>query len=232
MSQQEDFTVPPIRSENYEVHAIFPIAVFTKENIINPEDFPVLELIKETPLAKSPKINMYGSKSENTYLLDQPAMVKLRDIIQENLNEYANRVLGLAGDFAISQSWLSIKHPEQEHVMHSHSNSIISGVFYFGNEGDVSGLTFSKNAYVSTTWQLDPLLNPNISNQFSYTEISLKVENTMLCLFPSYLAHKVTANTTDKPRYSIAFNAVPRYGLGVEGDLTELEFKRVNREGI
>ena len=138
-------------------------------------------------------------------------------------------MLGHAGDYAITQSWLSIKQPGQEHIMHSHANAIISGVFYFGNDGDVEGLTFSKNAYVASTWMMDPMLNPNISNQFAFTEITLRVENYMICLFPSYLAHKVSTNTTDKPRYSIAFNAVPRYGLGVEGDLTELEFARVDR---
>jgi uncharacterized protein (TIGR02466 family) len=232
MSQQEDFTVPASTTEGYEVHAIFPIAVYTKENIIDPDDFPVLDMIKDTPMAKSLKTNLYGDKSENTYLLDQPAMDKLRAVIQQNIDEYANRVLGLAGKFAISQSWLSVKHPGQEHVTHSHANSIISGVFYFGNEAEVEGLTFSKNAYVASTWMMDPLLNPNISNQFSFTEITLKVENCMICLFPSYLAHKVTTNTSANDRYSIAFNVVPRYGLGLEGDLTDLEFRRVNREDI
>lgn len=232
MSQQEDFTVPDSKTEGYEVHAIFPIAVYTKEKIIDPDDFPVLEAIKDTPLAKSLRTGIYGDKSENTYLLDQPAMNKLREVIQANIDEYANRVLGLAGEFAITQSWLSIKRPGQEHVTHSHANSIISGVFYFGNDDEVEGLTFSKNAYVASTWMMDPLLNPNISNQFAFTEITLKVENAMICLFPSYLAHKVSTNKSDKDRYSIAFNVVPRYGLGLEGDLTELEFRRVNREGV
>lgn len=231
MSKQEDFTVPASKTSGYEVHAIFPVAVYTKENIIDPEKLlPVLEYIKTTPMGSNLRTSVYGEKSENTYILDQPVLQSLKQAINDNVSEYANKVLGLAGGVAITQSWLSVKNPGQEHITHSHSNSIISGVFYFGNGGDVEGLTFSKNAYVSSTWMMDPMINPNISNQFAFTEITLKVENYMICLFPSYLAHKVSTNTTDKPRYSIAFNAVPQYSLGVEGDLTELDFFRVDRE--
>lgn len=230
MSQQEDFSILQSTVQDYEVHAIFPIGVYTKENILDPDDYPELEDTKNIPVAKGAKIESYGDKSENTYVLDQPALIRVKKLLEANLNEYANNVLGLAGPYAITQSWVSVKHPGQQHVMHSHANSIISGVFYFGNDKSVSGLTFSKNAYVASTWQLDPLLNPNIATQFSFTEITLQVENTMVCLFPSFLAHKVDTNTTDKPRYSIAFNAVPRYALGLEGDLTELEFRRVARD--
>lgn len=231
MSKQENFIVPASKTSGYEVHAIFPVAVYTKENIVDPEKMePILEYIKTTSIGKSPKNSAYGEKSENTYILDQPVLASLKEVITDNVSEYANKVLGLAGGFAITQSWLSIKNPGQEHVTHSHANSIISGVFYFGNDVGVEGLTFSKNAYVSPTWMMDPLLNPNITNQFAFTEITLKVENYMICLFPSYLAHRVSTNTTDKPRYSIAFNAVPQYGLGLEGNLTELEFYRVDRE--
>ena len=233
MSQQEDFTPRKATGDSkYEIHAIFPIAVYTKENLLREDELPVLETFKDTPLEKNAaRADVYGDRSENTYILDHPSLLVLRDKLQACLTEYANEVLGFAGDFAITQSWLTIKRPGQQHQMHSHANSIISGVFYFGNEGEHSGLTFSKNAYVSSTWQMDPLLNPNISNQFSFTEIKLKVENFMVCMFPSYLAHKVDINETTSARYAIAFNAMPRYALGFEKDLTEMEFKRINREG-
>jgi hypothetical protein len=52
----------------------------------------------------------------------------------------------------------------------------------------------------------------------------------MVCLFPSWLAHKVQGNESKTNRYSIAFNAVPKYALGAEKELTELIFKTVDRE--
>jgi uncharacterized protein (TIGR02466 family) len=230
MSKQEDFTVKKYGDETaYEIHSIFPIPVYTKENLINDIDIPALSNIDSLPKELYAANWDYGERSENPYILDLPSFLKLKNVINTSLQEYANQVMGFAGEYVITQSWLSIKKPMQRHIMHSHANSIISGVFYFGNDEDASGLSFSKNA-VSNTWQMAPLMNPNVQNNFTFTEITLKVENHMLCMFPSWLAHRVEANQSKKNRYSIAFNAVPKYSLGSETDLTELEYFRLDRK--
>ena len=46
----------------------------------------------------------------------------------------------------------------------------------------------------------------------------------MIILFPSSLLHSVPLNTTDSIRKSLAFNAVPKTGLGTESSLNELKF--------
>jgi len=45
----------------------------------------------------------------------------------------------------------------------------------------------------------------------------------MLLLFPSYLQHTVSINESQVNRYSLAFNSMPRYQLGMMNDLTELK---------
>jgi uncharacterized protein (TIGR02466 family) len=229
MSQQEQYTPKKSEDENYEIHPIFPIPVYTRENFVNLEDHPYLNELSDLPRAPSFDSNsMYGDRSEHSYILNTPGLWPLKHQITKYINEYANCVLGLAGDYVISQSWLSVKVPGQKHIMHSHGNSIISGTFYFNNNDDAEGLTFIKTE-VTNTYQMVPLKNPNVNNQFSFNEVTLKIENNMLCLFPSYLAHKVAGNDTKNDRYCIAFNAVPRYALGFDKELTELEFKRVDR---
>ncbi len=229
MSQQEQYIAQKTEDENYEVHPIFPIPVYTRENFIKIEDYPYLNELAELPRAPAFDSNsMYGDRSENSYILNIPSLWGLKHKINKYINEYANCVLGLAGEYVISQSWLSVKVPGQKHIMHTHGNSIISGTFYFNNTDDAEGLTFIKTE-VTNTYQMVPLKNPNVNNQFSFSEITLKIENNMLCLFPSYLAHKVQGNNTKNDRYCIAFNAVPRYALGYDQELTELEFKRVDR---
>ena len=230
MSKQEDFIIKTSGNLDYEVHAIFPIPIYTRENMDITEFSEALIELSNCP--KNPKNEstfLYGDRSENSYILDHPGLFQLKNKISLYVNEYANSVLGLAGEFAITQSWISVKSPGQRHIAHSHANSIISGVFYFNNPNEVSGLTFVKND-VSNTWQMAPLKNPKINNQFSFNEITLKTENNMLCIFPSYLTHKVEENKSSQDRYSIAFNAVPKYALGFEKELTELEFKRIERE--
>jgi len=230
MSHQEDYKAKKTEDENYEVHPIFPIPVYTRENFIKDGEFPILDEIVNTPRGPTFDSNsLYGDRSENTYILNQPGMWGLKHKLNKYVNEYANCVLGLAGEYTISQSWLSVKTPGQKHIMHTHGNSIISGTFYFNNKDDAEGLTFMKTE-VSNTYQMVPLKNPNVNNQFSFNEVTLKVENYMLCLFPSYLAHKVQGNNTKNDRYCLAFNAVPKYALGVDTELTELEFKRIDRD--
>jgi uncharacterized protein (TIGR02466 family) len=230
MSKQEDYIVKASTDAGYEVHPIFPVPIYTRENIIKEKEIPFLEEVVNSPMTPYvPAHDLYGDKSENSYILDQFGFNALKIKLEIYLQEYANVILGLAGEFAITQSWLSIKKSNQQHIMHSHANSIVSGVFYFNNVEDASGLTFMKNRTATDTWSMSPLVNPNVNNQFSFNEITLKVENHMVVMFPSYIAHKVTENKTDKPRYSIAFNAVPKYALGWEQELTELEYRRVDR---
>jgi uncharacterized protein (TIGR02466 family) len=229
MSKQEDYIPKKSDDDNYEVHGLFPIPVYIRENYLSEDDILCVESAKSLPL--SPQVDnnsLYGDRSENSYVLNQPHLIPLKKKIQQHITEYANCVLALAGEYVITQSWISVKKPGQKHIMHSHGNSIISGTFYFGNPDETDGLTFMKTE-VSNCWQMNPLRNPNVNNQFSFTEITVKVENNMLILFPSFLAHKVAGNNTEKERYCLAFNCVPKHGLGFEKDLTELEWKRIDR---
>ena len=47
--------------------------------------------------------------------------------------------------YELSQSWVSRKLPGQHHTMHTHPNSLISGVFYYGPiEENSSAIKFHK----------------------------------------------------------------------------------------
>jgi uncharacterized protein (TIGR02466 family) len=171
----------------------------------------------------------YGHRSSNSYILNNPGLEKLKQKLVFALQDYANNVLGFAGRYSITQSWLTIKNPGQRHVMHSHSNSIISGVYYFKNQDETSGLTFVKNQVGSNgTFSMAPLVNPNVENQFTFNEVTLSAQNNMVCMFPSYLPHRVNVNNTSDTRFAIAFNAMPTYALGSEDNLTECEFLKIN----
>jgi uncharacterized protein (TIGR02466 family) len=230
MSKQEDYIPKKSDSDNYEVHGLFPIPVYIRENYMDESSLKTVSTLKDLP--RSPhveNVSQYGDRSENSYVLNMPHMLATKLKIQQHVCEYANCVLALAGDYVITQSWLSIKTPGQRHIMHSHGNSVISGTFYFDNTDGADGLTFIKTE-VANCWQINPLKNPHVNNQFSFTEITVNIQNNMLILFPSYLCHKVAGNESKNERFCLAFNAMPKFGLGHENSLTEFEYRRAQQD--
>tara|TARA_R110002153_G_scaffold40359_2_gene115594 strand:- start:253 stop:876 length:624 start_codon:yes stop_codon:yes gene_type:complete len=160
-----------------------------------------------------------GEISVNTYILDEPENNQIKNFILEKLKEYGKDILGYNyNKFKITQSWISCKQPRQSHDIHSHPNSVISGVFYFGEtDTNTPDITFHKSQTSSF-----PFLRPKeIDTKYNNTEFKLGLNN--LILFPSYLKHSVSLNNSNLPRYSIAFNSIPLGIFGDKDELTELK---------
>ena len=210
---------------NYEILELFPTPVFTT---MIPLEFSkvVPWLFKQEMLSEEVDSPNYGERSKNSYILEEPEAIDLKSYILELTTQYG-KLLGYEYEsYRFGQSWVSYKHPGQHHTMHSHPNSLISGVFYFGEPTDktpsVNGHKLEGGFNVS-------YLSPKIvkdKREFKYAQKEFSVEFTpgLLLLFPSYLHHSVPLNKTDKTRCSLAFNIVPKVGLGDETSLTELKF--------
>ena len=146
---------------------------------------------------------------------------ELKQFCEHHIKAYVKEVISPKEelDFYITQSWLNVTKPGQQHHQHCHPNSIISGVFYVSTEVDDS-ITF-----VDQNWTLKEMIKPEIK-EFTIWNCPLwffPVTAGELVLFPSWLQHKVQPNekaTTD--RISIAFNTFVRGKLGNQKDLTEL----------
>jgi uncharacterized protein (TIGR02466 family) len=166
----------------------------------------------------------YGSRSQNTYILNQPQYQNLHNYILQHATYYAENYLNYNYEhYKFSQSWISIKQPNQKHSPHSHANSLVSGVLFYGDFNDkTSHISFIRDDFYSKSVGGNKMgLN---LNQFSYINYDLLYRSNLLVLFPSYLVHSVSKNLTNIPRKSLAFNTIPRDGFGREGSLTELKF--------
>ena len=74
----------------------------------------------------------YGERSNNSYILNEPECVEVKKFVLQHVKEFAeNTLLYDYNTWEISQSWVSRKQPGQHHTMHTHPNSLISGVFYW-----------------------------------------------------------------------------------------------------
>jgi uncharacterized protein (TIGR02466 family) len=211
---------------NYEVLELFPTPVFASQI---PLEFSkvVPWLFKQEMLSEEVDSPNYGERSKNSYILDEPESKDLKNYILGLVNQYG-KMLGYEYDsYRFGQSWVSYKHPGQHHTMHSHPNSLISGVFYFGEPTDKTpAIKFHKLEGGFNVSFLSPkFVKDKRELKYAQKEFSIEFTPGLLLLFPSYLHHSVPLNKTDKTRCSLAFNIVPTIGLGEETSLTELKFQ-------
>ena len=139
--------------------------------------------------------------SKFTLLDDYPEMKKLfTDVSLQVLSEVAG-----AKKVKMATSWLTAIEPNETPVMHRHTNSWFSGVYYF-QDSPYTGLEF-KNPIER---DIDLVTKGSLLNW------RLQPKKNMLIIFPSYLHHKIEKNTFDEVRHSLAFNVMPD---GATGDV-------------
>ncbi len=213
------------------IAAVFAVPIYLKRQAVLDSDIVALRQLAVNHTQKLSSVEYYGAMSKNSYLLNEPNCVELKNKIKNFVQEYAYCYLGFQGQFEITQSWVSVKAPGQEHHPHSHANSIVSGILYFDNDGDCEPINFLRPGYNANLahYTMTPIRN-EINNEFTFTQVSFSVENYMLVLFPSYLMHFVNINKSNVNRYSMAFNAVPKYSLGNQEQLTELNFSHLGKD--
>jgi uncharacterized protein (TIGR02466 family) len=169
----------------------------------------------------------YGRRSKDSYILHKPECDRLKKFILDSVQDFAdNTLLYDYKAYRFSQSWISHKEPGQHHTMHTHPNSLISGVFYYGKaEEKTPAIKFHKTTGVFNQSALAPKgKSDKRSSKFAWSEFSVNFEPGLLVLFPSYLYHSVPINNSNSIRCSLAFNVVPTVSFGEEENLTELLF--------
>lgn len=159
----------------------------------------------------------YGYRSENTSVLDDPQVYRLRNWIIDQLDRYAIEILGYdVNGMGITQSWITQKASGQTHMPHKHPNSLISGVFYFEDHEAAMTFTDERTECIHVEKRQNA---PN--NQFSIQPLRYG-----LVLFPSWVLHGVGKNT-GPVRTSLAFNTLPLNGFGDIGDCRNVSYNNI-----
>ena len=214
--------------KDYNVLELFPTPVYVA-NLPNELSSVIPFFDSQPPNSGSDEAN-YGERSANSYILNEPECVEMKNIILSHVKEYAENILLYEYDsYELSQSWVSRKQPGQHHTMHTHPNSMISGVFYYGEPSPKTpAIKFHKMSGGMNVNQLQAKTKPDKrSSKFAWETFSVEFEPGLLVIFPSYLFHSVPINESDKIRSSVAFNVVPKSNLGAEANLTELNFNKI-----
>ena len=177
----------------------------------------------------------YGAVSKNIMILRENICSDLRQKILYAGKEFARDLLGIDTNEMIDVlSWVTVKRPNNEHHAHSHPNSIISGVYFFDEHTENMPLHFSnkmhpdsESEFILRPKYLPPECISGIAEApFSNRRLAtVKVSKGTLVLFPSTLVHQVDVNNTPFNRYSLAFNLLPKEGLGHGDELTQFNYR-------
>lgn len=210
-------------TEDYQIHPIFPTPVLKTQLDI--------DISKGIEYVNSLETRFdhpeFGEFSKKTRILHDSSFENIKNQILKWVDFFAKQVLCYdCGNPLITQSWITIKKPFQNHQVHHHSNSIISGVFYFEENEGFESIKFYKQEYSTFPNFHIPLNMERVSNsEFAWTWFGIQPKKNTLVLFPSNLKHGVDENKTNVDRRCLAFNCVFEY-IGSDKGLTLLHFNK------
>ena len=205
-----------IREPNFEL--LFPTPVMFSE-IDRPFTQEELDYVNSHGKEGMTNRNVGNVTSNNNYILEEPEMVALKEVVTKALNEYIKRVYKpkYPAEAYITQSWLNYTAKGEFHHKHEHPNSFISGVLYIHTDSTKDKITFHRSGYKQLQLATDTF---DIYNSDSWW---FNVKTGGLVLFPSSLTHHVEDVVADETRISLAFNSFIKGTLGDNRSLTEFK---------
>ena len=191
---------------DFSVVPLFPLALYKSK--FRELTCAELDAIDKYPVEKQPLGN---SSSQTPYFLDAPGLEQLKVGIKQHVDTYTKKIMQAPYEVYLTNSWKNLTSQNEQHIMHNHTNSVISGVLYI------------KSSYIQPTISFHRIQPPYLLswkptefNMFNSMEWTVPVEDLDIIIFPSTLFHYVKPNTSNKDRISIAFNTFARGHIKTE----------------
>ena len=166
------------------------------------------------------ELSICNRQSKESFILDKPELVNIREFIQYQVNGYVSKIMGASNELVITQSCLNKNKKGEYHHDHTHPNSIISGVWYPQIDETLPPIIFTKKNIRDVNFSIREFNSYNCS----LYKLSLKMGE--LVLFPSNLSHNVPKNNSDKERISLSFNTWVKGNMGNIDSLTYIPIDR------
>jgi uncharacterized protein (TIGR02466 family) len=197
-----------------ELHSLFPtnIGIFHLDGVLSMEE---KQYIVDLPR----KNNDYNQSSLDSYVLNSKRLQNLKKNLSNCLNEYFNMTFKPSTECSlkITQSWSNYCENGAGHHLHSHPNSIVSGVFYV-QTNDQDKIIFHRPYNEHEVW----IVKPSVLDSFTAPSWWLPARQYSLILFPSTLKHEVDISSRKDIRISLSFNSFFNGTIGSSTNLTEL----------
>ena len=151
--------------------------------------------------------------SKDFFILNQGELSELKKFIEFQIKLYVKNIYNSDDEVIITQSWVNKAKKGDFHQNHTHSNSLISGVFYPFLDETLPPIMFKK-------FTREISLNIKEKNKFNSDIYKLQLKSKSLVLFPSNITHGVPINKSNNLRYSLAFNTWIKGTIGNKKELS------------
>jgi uncharacterized protein (TIGR02466 family) len=147
------------------------------------------------------RTNRQGWNSEDMEVLEQPEFAPLNSAIHAACASALGE-MGMEGREFFLQSWINMHDRGGFNFLHMHEGSLLSGSFYLS-------VPLGSGQFVFRDPRPGVILSAvkgGVPN--GHADIHLTPGEGLLVLFPCWMEHYVEPHDSDKPRITIAFNAV------------------------
>lgn len=197
----------------FDTYGLFPvpISIANLENAMTgAESAKVFDL--ET------RRNHGNNITTNNYILDLPEFQNLKSKLQNALEIYFKKLYSNKNATPyITQSWINYTSTNDYHHVHTHTNSIFSGVFY------IQTLEQDKIYFYKDSLPVFDFTEDKNYNLYTSLDWHFPVKNNDLIVFPSNIRHSVEQNQSDITRISLAFNTYVKGSVGEASGSNKLE---------
>lgn len=173
-------------------------------------DPPLTRIEEEIITSVEHENNICNTISKSFDILNDPGLLRIQKFITESVNRYLKEVISPVHDceLYVSLSWVNFTDVGQQHHLHYHTNSILSGVLYVDVDSERDLVIFHKKQNRGIKIYSNP------QSSLNYDVWSVPVEKNLLIVFPSDLDHETPILTTGKKRVSLSFNTFFRGTIG------------------
>ena len=185
---------------------LFPTRIFLVDNLLKEE---YINTMREDILSTTKK----QSRTKLQYELKYKELV---DRVYNIAQSYFIDMMWNVEDYQITDMWSNVLKPGESHSLHTHSNNVISGVYYI--QAKNSEIRFfdprpQTRILIPRAWQ---------DNKENSTTWFYPATTNRLLMFPSWLEHDVP--TTQEERISISWNIMFKGKIGSSEEYQSAEF--------
>jgi uncharacterized protein (TIGR02466 family) len=189
-----------VETNSLTADLIFPTIVWRKQ--LTYDNVELKEYINDLQSSTNGRSlsNVTGWQSESFSTLPDK-FNDLQILIDENIRQVCKETD--LPPLRFDNVWYNINTPGGYNSIHNHPWSVISGVYYvdvpISNMGDIIFHRADESQYY---------LNDNVNTFFGGNRTVYQSTTGVLLLFPSWLKHSVSGNTSNQNRISLSFNYV------------------------
>ena len=199
----------------YLKEQLFPTDVYIVDDVLEEE---YIDSMKRDIILSNKKEDRTNWQSDPK-LHTKPKYKALADKVNEVSTLVFKDKQYVYDKFEITDMWSNILKSGENHRPHTHSNNILSGVYYVESD-EAAGIQFYDPRPAAG------VINPELKQftKSNATAWELTSKTNRMILFPAWLQHLVPINRSSTNRISIAFNVMLKGVVGQSTDYQSAEF--------